>query len=89
MLMAAAKALILRWSQARVTSMRILLLAVTIILLGGCAVMGEQDCLNASWHAVGHQDGSVGQGRDRYSSGARPANNTASLSTATPITKAE
>ncbi len=63
--MAAAKALILRLSQARVTSMRILFLAVTIILLGGCAVMGEQDCLNANWHAVGHQDGSVGQGRGR------------------------
>lgn len=45
--------------------MRILFLAATMILLTGCAVMGEQDCLHANWQAVGHQDGSVGQDRDR------------------------
>lgn len=45
--------------------MRSLILAVVAILVGGCAVMGQQDCLNADWHDLGYQDGSAGHDRDR------------------------
>lgn len=45
--------------------MRALLLITAIMLLSGCAVMGEQDCLHADWHELGYRDGSTGQSRDR------------------------
>lgn len=45
--------------------MRLLALAVTALLLAGCAIMNEQDCLYANWYDLGYQDGGNGQDRSR------------------------
>lgn len=41
--------------------LRYLLISSLILLLSGCAVMDQDECIHADWYLIGFEDGSAGQ----------------------------
>ena len=35
--------------------------SLSLLLLGGCATMSEQECLVSDWRAIGYEDGVQGR----------------------------
>ena len=42
-----------------------ILIALAALLLGGCASIGEDECLAMDWRTVGYEDGATGMGIER------------------------
>ncbi|MDA0281546.1 MAG: DUF2799 domain-containing protein [Proteobacteria bacterium] len=47
-------------------SKRIVALSLIVIMLSGCAVMSEEECVYSDWTAVGYEDGADGRSSDRF-----------------------
>ncbi|MET0809299.1 MAG: DUF2799 domain-containing protein [Pseudoxanthomonas sp.] len=52
-------------SKTAVLSLGLLLSALLILALSGCATMNKDECLTVDWRTVGYEDGVAGRSGDR------------------------